>query len=329
MENVIFGGSGPTGKAVARYLVSKGHKCACVSRSGNVPKELEDLKEGVIGVKGDALDAGRCQDICKSAKRVFFCLGLEYSSSVWSRDFPVALDNVLSAVPQDAVFVMADNLYMFGAEQAGKVLSPTLPFTTIGVKPKLRGEMNRTIQKYHDEGRCKTVIMRAADFYGPEVTNSALGEHVFAKIRDDSAPAVVQPMEHRHAFTFVPDQAEAMVEASMEPKAWGKALHCPCAEARVYRHVIQDIANEYQKPDLGKSPQQLVGWTRGMLGMFIGPLAEMQEMQYQWDQDFLVDHSDYLALFPKSALPTPMDKGITATVAWYQTNKPDKKGWFG
>eukprot|EP00961_Rhodomonas_salina_P108455 1459921-Rhodomonas_salina.2 len=82
MENVIFGGSGPTGKAVARYLVSKGHKCACVSRSGgqafrcrssfaakcadltnavqpgNVPKELEDLKEGVIGVKGDALDAG-------------------------------------------------------------------------------------------------------------------------------------------------------------------------------------------------------------------------------------------------------------------------------
>lgn len=29
---------------------------------------------------------------------------------------------------------------------------------------------------------------------------------------------VVQPMEHRHAFTFVPDQAEAMVEASMEPK---------------------------------------------------------------------------------------------------------------
>eukprot|EP00961_Rhodomonas_salina_P108454 1459921-Rhodomonas_salina.1 len=80
--------------------------------------------------------------------------------------------------------------------------------------------------------------MTAADFYGPEVTNSALGEHVFAKIRDDSAPAdnrmietgigvvlrqcmvvpVVQPMEHRHAFTFVPDQAEAMVEASMEPK---------------------------------------------------------------------------------------------------------------
>lgn len=30
---------------------------------------------------------------------------------------------------------------------------------------------------------------QAADFYGPEVTNSALGEHVFAKIRDDSAPA--------------------------------------------------------------------------------------------------------------------------------------------
>lgn len=53
------------------------------------------------------------------------------------------------------------------------------------------------------------------------------------------------------------------------------------------------------------------------LGLFMAPLREMPEMAFIWNNDYLVDHSEFSAKFPE-ILPTPLDRGLQETVTWWQ-----------
>ena len=50
-----------------------------------------------------------------------------------------------------------------------------------------------------------------------------------------------------------------------------------------------------------------------LLGRFVPAVGEMVEMLYEFDEDFVVDHSAYAAVLGDHA--TPLDDAIAATVA--------------
>lgn len=62
------------------------------------------------------------------------------------------------------------------------------------------------------------------------------------------------------------------------------------------------------------------GMLRFFLSLFIAPLRDMPEMAFIWENDYLVDHSDFSANFP-DILPTPLDKGLQDTVDWYRAQE--------
>jgi hypothetical protein len=56
-----------------------------------------------------------------------------------------------------------------------------------------------------------------------------------------------------------------------------------------------------------------------LAGLFIPPAKESIEMLYEFEEDFVVDHSAYASTFGDHA--TPMHDALTATVAWWRQNR--------
>ena len=53
---------------------------------------------------------------------------------------------------------------------------------------------------------------------------------------------------------------------------------------------------------------------QSLLGVFMPPLREMPEMQYQWEEPFVIDDRHFRERF--GAQPEDADRAAAATVAW-------------
>ena len=56
------------------------------------------------------------------------------------------------------------------------------------------------------------------------------------------------------------------------------------------------------------------------LGLFNPPLRETIEMLYEFEEPFIVDHSDFTRTFGDQA--TPLREAIQRTVRWYREQRP-------
>jgi hypothetical protein len=53
-------------------------------------------------------------------------------------------------------------------------------------------------------------------------------------------------------------------------------------------------------------------------GLFVPAARELPEVLYEFEEDFVVDHSAYAAVFGDHA--TPLDESLPATVEWFRSN---------
>jgi nucleoside-diphosphate-sugar epimerase len=210
-----------------------------------------------------------------------------------------------------ARFVFMDNLYMYGP--VGEPMREDMPLTDYGKKPATRARMTRMWQEAHGAGRVKAASVRAADFYGPGVTNSALGELVFGRLVQGKAAQVVGDPDQPHSFAYIDDVARALVSVGeAEDDAFGQAWNVPNAPDRTMREVVTMFAAK-----VGKEPKLQVapGLVLTAMGLFNANLRELKEMLYQWQRPFRVDASKFEGRFWSD--PTPFEDGIAATAAWY------------
>lgn len=64
----------------------------------------------------------------------------------------------------------------------------------------------------------------------------------------------------------------------------------------------------------GTSPRlrKLPCWQLQLIGLFVPAVRELVEMQYEFEQDWVVDHSRYAAILGDHA--TPIDQALAATI---------------
>ena len=84
-------------------------------------------------------------------------------------------------------------------------------------------------QQAHDEGRVEAASVRASDFYGPGVSQSALGDLSIGRIARGKSAQVVGDPDQPHSFTYVPDVARALVTVARADDAMGQAWNVPNA----------------------------------------------------------------------------------------------------
>jgi len=309
-QNVIFG-TGPLGLAVMDALVSRGKNVTMVNRKGQVN---ETLPQSVKVISGNATQAAEVARITAGAEVVYHCAQPGYTT--WPTEFPPITRGILDGVTQSgAKLVFGDNLYMYGPTH-GQPLQENLPYAATGHKGKTRAEMAQMLLAAHQTGKVRVAIGRASDFYGARVLGSALGDMVFEAALAGKTVNLLGNIDLPHTYTYISDFGQGLATLGEHDAAFGRAWHIPNAETLTTRQMIDLIAQAVGRPIKTRASGRFILY---VIGLFNPMLREFKEMMYEFEEPYIVDHSQFVKAFGN--ISTPHQTAIQTTAAWYRQHR--------
>jgi nucleoside-diphosphate-sugar epimerase len=308
--HVVFG-TGAVGMSVMDALIQRGpRRVRMVNRSGRAR-----VPHGVEVTGGDATDEAFTREASEGASVVYFALNPPYDK--WPELFPPLQAGVLEgAASAGAKLIAMENLYMYGPT-GGRPITEDLPYAATTRKGTVRARMSQELMEAHKSGRVQVAIGRASDFFGPRVLASAAGEQVFGRAVQGKSAQVAGDPDQPHTYTYAPDIGKGLVILGEREEALGRAWHLPSPETVTTREFVGMIFEEVGKPARLQAAPKLV---LRALGLFNPPLRETIEMLYEFEEPFVVDHSDFTRSFGEQA--TPLREAIQRTVRWYREERP-------
>jgi nucleoside-diphosphate-sugar epimerase len=307
-RHVIFG-TGAIGLATLDALRRRGETARLVNRSGHarVPDDVE-----VIG--GDARDPAFTAEVTRGAGVVYQTLNPPYAE--WTAQFPLLQAGVLTAAEATgARLVSMENVYMYG-RPAGRLLTEDRAYEAHTRKGQLRGRMARDLLAAHDAGRVEVSIGRASDYFGPRGgAQSNLGDHVFPAALKGRTATVLGDPDQPHSYTYIPDIGEGLAVLGEHPEAPGQVWHLPNdPDTRTTRQLV-DIAYRHAGQPRGKL-RRLPPVLLRALGRVNPTVRELVEMQYQFEEPFVVDSSKITNKLGVEA--TPVEVALADTLREYR-----------
>jgi nucleoside-diphosphate-sugar epimerase len=173
--------------------------------------------------------------------------------------------------------------------------------------------MAKELMEAHTSGKVRVAVGRASDFFGPRVLTSAAGEQVFGRAVAGKSAQVAGDPDQPHTYTYAPDIGRGLVVLGEREEALGRSWHLPSPETVTTREFVETIFEEVGKPARVQAVPRIVLRAMGLLNP---PLRETIEMLYEFEEPFVVDHSDFERTFGERA--TPLRQAIGETVRWYQ-----------
>ena len=293
-------GAGPVGRAVVAALVARGIEPTVVTRSGSVVP-------GAGSRRADIRDLRQATAALAAAELVFQCAQPPYHR--WPDRFPALQAAVVEAASAaGALLVVTENLYGYGPVSGP--ITEDLPLAATTRKGAVRARMWRDLELAHHAGRLRVVAARGSDLFGPGAVDSAVGSRFFTALSRGRPAAVIGNPDRLHTYTYVGDLGEAMVRLSETPRTWGSAWHVPNAptvSTRTFAGLAAGLVG------MDARLRRIAPWQLRLLGAAVPALRETVEMLYEFDDDWLVDHSDYASVVGDHA--TPLDQALAATIA--------------
>lgn len=221
--------------------------------------------------------------------------------------------NLLAAAEATrAPTLFIDNMYAYGPQDTP--LRETTPPVPWGGKPAVRRAIGEMWQTAARQGRVIMCALRVADFYGPGVTNSHLGESLFGRMAVGKAAQFAIPVDQPHDVAYVPDVARAAQTLLDAPAdAWGEVWHMPCAETRTIREIAALAAAAAGE---AARVQTIPALLRPILQLTSPLLREVHDMRFLFDRPYYVDASKFTARFWSDV--TPIDVGVAETIRCFQ-----------
>jgi len=307
-RHVIFG-TGAIGLAVLDALRRRGETARMVNRSGQarVPDDVE-----VVG--GDARDPAFTTEVARGAGVVYQTLNPPYAE--WTAQFPQLQAGVLAAAEATgARLVSMENVYMYG-RPAGRPLTEDRAYDAHTTKGQLRGRMARELLAAHDAGRVEVAIGRASDYFGPRGgAQSNLGDRVFPAALAGKTATVLGDPDQPHTYTYVPDIGEGLAVLGEHPDAPGQVWHLPNDPDTRTTHQLVDLVYRQAGRPRGKL-RRLPPLLLRAVGLVNPTMRELVEMQYQFDEPFVVDSSKITNKLGVEA--TPVEQAIAHTLREYR-----------
>lgn len=300
--HVILGANGNIGIAISEALFSKGIPVRQVSRNPKKVNESDEL------MQADLLNAQQVHQAVKGAEIVYLCAGITYSAKIWERDWPIIMKNTLEAcIAQQCSLVFFDNMYALDPEKVGHLTEKT-PMNPQSRKGKVRKQILEMLWLAVEQKQLWAMVVRAADFYGPQAKNSFLNELVIERVKAGKNPQWTYSGDKKHSFTYIPDAGKATAFLSLQESAWNQTWNLPTDSSYPSAQEITQMLNE----KLGKNTKLMVmpGLLVWLLGWFIPPLREVRELKYQTAMDYCLDSSKLEKEF--GIKPTPFAEGLAS-----------------
>jgi nucleoside-diphosphate-sugar epimerase len=303
---VVFG-TGQVGRTLATHLALLGLPVRVVSR-----RRPSVLPTGVDWRGADATDSEVAAEAAKGAAVIYQCLNAPYAK--WEELFPPLQRGVLAAAERNnALLVTLENLYGYGPTH-GVAMTEDLPLEATTVKGRIRAAMTHELLTARDAGRLHIAIGRASDFFGAGVTESTLGERVFANALAGRRADFIGNPDLLHTYSYVPDIAVGLAILGTDARALDSVWHLPGPETVTTRQVLDLVQREVGHPVGIRSVPKLAVRALGLINPMMRALLEMT---YEFDEPFVLDTTKYQSVFGASCTPLPL--AIAATVDGYRS----------
>ena len=171
----------------------------------------------------------------------------------------------------------------------------------------------------HQAGRVQVAIGRASDYFGPRGgAQSNLGDRLFPAALAGKSASVLGDPDQPHTYTYIPDIGEGLAVLGEHPDAPGTVWHLPNdPNTRTTRELVDVVYRLAGQPRT--RVRQVPPVLLRLAALTNRTLRELLEMQYQFEEPFVVDSSKIINTLGVPA--TPIEQALADTLATY---RPDQ-----
>jgi|SRR5271165_3239600 len=303
----ILGAGGAIGNELVKLLSARSQAFRLVGRN---PRSVAGAAETV---SADITDQEQTIRAVAGSSIVHLLVGLKYDHKLWAEAWPRIMNNTVEACRRaGARLVFFDNVYMYG-KVSGPMTEDT-PFNPCSKKGEIRARVATSLIDQWKSGALAAMIVRAADFYGPDTRNGVPNILVFEPFSKGQKASWLVNDSVQHSYTYTVDAAQSLVTLAESESAWNQTWHVPTSpNPPTGKEFIAMAAKDF---GIGPKYRVLSRPMIRLVGLFDSTVRESYEMLYQSDSPYLFDSSKYAKAFGFPG--TPYSKGIRATAESFQ-----------
>ncbi|MDP4151309.1 MAG: NAD-dependent epimerase/dehydratase family protein [Bacteroidota bacterium] len=314
--HTILGAGGAIANGLAKELSSHDLPLRLVSRNPHAGQP-----GGATIVKADMTDSQQALQAIQGSSIVYLCIGLKYDYRVWREQWPKIMNNTIEACKRtQSKLIFFDNVYMYGPVQGA--MTEETPYNPSSRKGDLRARLATQLMSEVRKGHIVASIARSADFYGPGADKTSVpGLLVFDRLVKGKAAQWLVNTRVRHSYTYTEDAVKALYLLATDESSWNQAWHLPTADNPLTgAEFIESAAKQL---GVASRSSVLPKWMIGLGGLFDRTTAELREMLYQYEFEYLFDSSKFEKAY--SFRPTTYEQGIAATAKAFLSGAGQKK----
>src|SRR5262249_46949536 len=221
-KHVLLGAGGVIANELATELRRERQDVRLVSRSGAAIEGSESLR-------CDLLDPVSVREAIPQGSVVYLIVGLRYDIRVWRVEWPRIMANVLDACTErQARLIFFDNVYMYG--RVAGVMTEDTAIRPASEKGVVRAQIAASVLEAAKSGRLQACIARAADFYGPNASNSFVNRVVLPPLSKGKPAQWLVNADMPHSLTYTRDCGRALPLLARAPDVSGGVWHLTTAE---------------------------------------------------------------------------------------------------
>jgi nucleoside-diphosphate-sugar epimerase len=243
----------------------------------------------------------------------YLLVGLTYDTKIWERDFLKIVQNVIEACKiHKSTLVFFDNVYMYDPNYFEELDEDT-PTKIVSKKGAVRVAISNLLHREIKNNDINVMIVRSADFYGVNISNSMFNELVINKVLSGKKANWFLNANKKHSLTFVEDASKATAMLGNINSAYNQVWHLPTDKAYTANELIQKISSITGKPAKIKVASRLM---ITILGWFIPAVKETKELLYQYDRDY--DFKSDKIFNAYGIKPTTIEEGLSVIIKNYK-----------
>lgn len=306
---LILGATGGIGGEVARVLLARGWIVKAMHRA---PQSVAKKEDGLQWLAGDAMNQ---QDVVSAATGVALIVHAVNPPGYrnWGALVLPMLDNTIAAARlSGARILLPGTVYNFGPD-VFPFVDEDAPQTPLTRKGAIRVEMEARLQAAASTG-VRTLIVRAGDFFGPNVGNSWFSQGLVKPGIPLKAISYPGKLGIGHQWSYLPDVAETMVqlvEKDDELETFSR-FHMEGHWDADGTEMVKAIARAAHKPDLKASA--FPWWFMTLASPFVAVFRELREMRYLWRQPVKMSNQRLIKILGTEP-HTPLDIAVGKTLA--------------
>jgi len=301
----ILGAGGGAGTEITKQLFNYTKDIRLVSRNPKKVNETDQL------MKADLTDPAQLDKAVEGSEIVYVTIAFPYNAKVWRQLWPTFMKSLIEVCSKHKTkIVFVDNVYLYDPKYLSDMTEET-PINPVSEKGKVRAEVAKMLMNAVEKNKIEAIIARAPDFYGPGIIGSMLYQTVYQKLIKDKNPQWLGKLDVIHNFIYSKDIGKSVALLGNTRDAFNQVWHLPTTDKKLSnRQWIELMIKAMNKQ---KKIQTMPDWLINILGIFIPILKELQDVGYQFKQDYFFNSNKFNKRF--NYTPTSPEDGIREMVS--------------